>query len=119
MLGPALVVAFVYLWINVRLAAQNSGAFRTLGQPWHFGSSSAADAVARTNIELSPRVLKAAVLLICAGVALFFATSSTPNGILTFAFVMAGPSESPTRFSVSMSDFTSFICLSMSCCKAA
>ena len=33
-------------------------------------------------------------MVISAGVALFFASSSTPNGILTSAFVMAGPSES-------------------------
>ena len=74
MLCAAFVVAFLYLWINLRQAAKNSGAFRSVGQPWSFASLSRADAATQTNIELSPRLLKAAVVLISAGVALFFAT---------------------------------------------
>jgi uncharacterized membrane protein (UPF0182 family) len=74
MLCSAVVCAFLYLWINLRQAVKNSGAFRRVGQPWSFASLSRADAVTQTSIELSPRLLKAAVVLISAGVALVFAT---------------------------------------------
>ena len=74
MFCSAFVFAFLFLWINLRQAAKNSGAFRRVGQPWGFASLSRADAATQTNIELSPRLLKAAVVLISAGVALFLAT---------------------------------------------
>jgi uncharacterized protein len=74
MLCSAFVVAFLYLWINLRQAAKNSGAFRREGQPWGVASLSRADAGTQTNIEWSPRLLSAAVVLISAGVALVFAT---------------------------------------------
>ncbi len=70
----AFVFAFLYLWINLRQAAKNSTALRGVGQPWGPTPFSTADAGAQTNIELSPRLLKAAVVLISAGIALFFAT---------------------------------------------
>ena len=69
----AFVVAFLFLWINLRHAAENNGAFRRLGQPWSFASLSRADAATQTKIELSPRLLKAAIVLISAGIALFLA----------------------------------------------
>jgi uncharacterized membrane protein (UPF0182 family) len=74
MLCSAFVVAFLYLWVNLRLAAKNSGAFPKVGQPWSFASLARADARTQTNIELSPGLLKAAVVLVSAGVALVFAT---------------------------------------------
>jgi uncharacterized protein len=74
MLGAAFVVAFLYLWVKLRQAAKYSGAFRSVSQPWSIASLSRADAGTRTNIELSPRILKTAVVLISAGVALVFAT---------------------------------------------
>ena len=58
MLCSAFVFAFLYLWINLRQAAKNSGAFPRVGQPWSFASLSRADAGTQTNIELSPRLLK-------------------------------------------------------------
>jgi uncharacterized membrane protein (UPF0182 family) len=74
MLCSAFVVAFLYLWINLRQAAKNSGAFSRVSQPWSFASLSRADAGTQTSIELSPRLLEAAVVLVSAGVALVFAT---------------------------------------------
>jgi uncharacterized membrane protein (UPF0182 family) len=74
MLCSAFVIAFLYLWINLRQAAKNSGAFGRVGQPWTLASLSRADAGTLTNIELSPRLLKAAVILVSAGIALVFAT---------------------------------------------
>ena len=74
MFCSAFVFAFLYLWINLRQAAKNSGAFRSVGQPWSIASLSGADAGTQRSIELSPRLLKTAVVLISAGVALVFAT---------------------------------------------
>ena len=36
MFCSAFVFAFLFLWINLRQAAKNSGAFRRVGQPWNF-----------------------------------------------------------------------------------
>ena len=71
MFGAAFVFAFLYLWINLRQAARNSAALhgRAGGPaPW-----SGADAVAQTDIDLSLRLLKLAVVLVSAGFALLFA----------------------------------------------
>jgi len=78
MLCSAFVFAFLYLWINLHQAAKNNIALRGHGQPWGPAFLSGADAdaqtrIEQTRIELSPRLLKAAVVLISAGVALFFA----------------------------------------------
>ncbi|MFY9835479.1 MAG: UPF0182 family protein, partial [Xanthobacteraceae bacterium] len=67
MFCSAFVFAFLYLWINLRQAAKNSAGFSRDSQAWR-------DADSQPSIELSPRLLKAAVVLISAGVALFFAT---------------------------------------------
>ena len=75
MLCSAFVFAFLFLWINLNQSAKNSGAFRRVGRPWGFASLSRADAVTQTNIELSPRLLKAVVVLISVCVALFLAVS--------------------------------------------
>ena len=79
----AFVLAFLYLWINLRHAAKNaaknSAALR-VGSPWSLDLSqqpflSRTGADAQTAIELPPRLLKAVVVLVSAGVALFFASS--------------------------------------------
>ena len=67
MFCSAFVFAFLYLWINLRQAAKNSAGFSRDSQAWR-------DADSQPSTELSPRLLKAAVVLISAGVALFFAT---------------------------------------------
>ena len=74
MLCSAFVFAFLYLWINLRVAAKSSGAFRGEAQPWGPAFLSRVDAGTQRNIELSPRLLKAAVVLVSAGAALLFAT---------------------------------------------
>ena len=61
MFCSAFVFAFLYLWVNLRQAVRNSAAFRGDGP------------VAQTGIDFSPRLLKLAVGVISAGVALFFA----------------------------------------------
>jgi uncharacterized protein len=66
MFCSAFVFAFLYLWINLRQAAKNSAGFSRDSQAWRDADSQL--------IELSPRLLKAAVVLISAGVALFFAS---------------------------------------------
>jgi uncharacterized membrane protein (UPF0182 family) len=75
MLCSAFIFAFLYLWINLRQAAKNSTASRGYAQPWGPAFLSGADTDAQTRMELSPRLLKAAVVLISAGIALFFALS--------------------------------------------
>ena len=119
MFCSAFVFAFLYLWINLRQAAKDSAAFRGAVKRGGPPFLSSADAETQAGIDLSPALFKVAVLVISAGVALFFAPLSTPNGILTSAFVMAGPSEYPIHYSGSMSDFMSFIFPSICCCKAA
>ena len=78
MFCSAFVFAFLYLWINLRQAAKNSAAFRGDGQAWRLDLPRffypEPMRTRRPSIELSPRLLKAAVVLISAGVALFFAT---------------------------------------------
>jgi uncharacterized membrane protein (UPF0182 family) len=73
MFSLAFVFAFLYLWVNLRRAARNSGAFR--GGGWAGGPAflSAADAIAQTSLDFSPRFLKLAAVVLSAGVALLFA----------------------------------------------
>jgi uncharacterized membrane protein (UPF0182 family) len=78
MFCSAFVVAFLFLWFNLRQAAKNSAAFSRDGQAWRLDLRrnsllSRADTDTQPSIELSPRLLKAAIVLISAGVALFFA----------------------------------------------
>ena len=83
MFCSALVFAFLYLWINLRQAAKNCAAFhRGDAQPWRLdlpqqpflSNLSRTGTDAQATIELPPGLLKAAVVLISAGVALFFAS---------------------------------------------
>ena len=65
--GAAFVVALLYLWINLRLAARNGATFRAGG----LRSESAL--AARLGIQISPTVLKLAMGAMAAVAALFFA----------------------------------------------
>ena len=108
------VFAFLYLWINLRQAAENSGVVRQDNKPWGPAFSSGANADAQRSIELSPRVIESGRrsdqrrrrFVLCGSV-------STPNGILISVFVTADLLVFPIRFSRSMSGFISFICPSM------
>ena len=73
MFGLAFVFAFLYLWVNLRLAARNSGAFRGDARAGRPAFLSGADAVAQAGLDFSPRLLNLAVVLVSAGVALLFA----------------------------------------------
>jgi len=78
MFCSAFVFAFLYLGINLRHAAKNSTAFRGNGRAWRLELPQhsllpRADASMQPSIELSPRLLMAAVVVISAGLALFFA----------------------------------------------
>jgi uncharacterized membrane protein (UPF0182 family) len=79
MFCSAFVFVFLYLWINLRKAVKNSAVFRGDGQAWRPALLSRSDADTQTSdtqtgIGLSPRLLKAAVVLVSAGIALFLAT---------------------------------------------
>jgi uncharacterized membrane protein (UPF0182 family) len=73
MFCSAFVFAFLYLWFNLRQAVKNSTAFREDGGAGTPANSSESDALAQVGIDFSPRLLKLAVDLISAGVALLFA----------------------------------------------
>jgi uncharacterized protein len=73
MFCSAFVFAFLYLWINLRQAARISAAFRGNSRAGGPGFLSRADAVAQTGVDLSPRLLKLAIVLVSAGIAVFFA----------------------------------------------
>ena len=63
----AFVVALLYVWINLRLAARNGATFRARNL---IGESTVA---AKLGIQISPTVLKLAMAAIAAAVALLFA----------------------------------------------
>ena len=69
----AFVFALLFLWINLRQAIRNSAAFRGGGRAGRPAFLSGADAAAQAGIDFSPGLLKLAVVLVSAGVALFFA----------------------------------------------
>lgn len=73
MFCSAFAFAFLFLWINLRQAARNSAAQRADGRVARLRLLSGADAVAPPSIDFSPRLLKLLVVLVSAGVALFFA----------------------------------------------
>src|SRR5271166_4774467 len=79
MLCSAFVFAFLYLWVNLRQAARNSTALRGDGRAGGPAFLSEADAIAQAGIDFSPRLLKLAVVLVSAGVALFFALGFYDN----------------------------------------
>ena len=78
MFCSAFVVAFLFLWFNLRQAAENSAALSRDSQTWRLDLPrnsllSRADTDTRPSIDLSPRLVKAAFVLISAGIALFLA----------------------------------------------
>jgi uncharacterized protein len=79
MFCSALVFAFLYLWINIRQAVRNSSAFRGDGRARGPALWSEPDGVAQTGVGLSSRLLKLAVVLVSAGIALFFAIGFSAN----------------------------------------
>ena len=73
MFCSAFVFAFLYLWVNLRQVARNSGDFggdSSAGRPAFFAGT---DAVGQIGIDVSPRLLKLAAATVSAVVALFFA----------------------------------------------
>jgi uncharacterized membrane protein (UPF0182 family) len=72
MFCSAFVFAFLYLWINLRQATKNSGDFLG-GVRASRPALSSVNVSAHPSIDLSPRLLKAAVFLISAVVAVFSA----------------------------------------------
>ena len=79
MFCSAFVFAFLYLWINLRQAVRNSAAFRDADRAGSPAFLSGADPVAQPGIDFSPGLLKLAVVLVSAGVALFFALGFYAN----------------------------------------
>ena len=79
MFCSAFVFAFLYLWLNLRQAVRNSAAIREDGRAGRPDNLSEVDAVAQAGIDFSPRLLKLAVGVISAVVALFFAVGFYAN----------------------------------------
>ena len=79
MFCSAFVFAFLYLWLNLRQVVRSSAAFRSNGQAGIPALWSGAEAVAQAGIDFSPRLLKLAIILISAGVALLFAAGFYSN----------------------------------------
>jgi uncharacterized membrane protein (UPF0182 family) len=79
MFCSAFVFAFLYLWLNLRQAVRNSAALREDGRAGRPANLSEADGLAQTGLDFSPRLLKLAIVLISAGVALFFALGFYAN----------------------------------------
>ena len=73
MFCSAFAFTFLFLWINLRQAAGNSAALRADDHVRGPALLSGADAVAPPSLDFSPWLLKLAVVLVSAGVALFFA----------------------------------------------
>ena len=73
MFCSAFAFTFLFLWINLRQTARNSAALRPSGRAARLGLLSGADGVAPPDIDFSSRFLKLLVVLVSAGVALFFA----------------------------------------------
>ena len=79
MFCSAFAFAFLYLWLNFRQAVRNSAAFRGDGRARRPANLVDADAVAQVGIDFSLGLLKLAVFLVSAGVALFFAIGFYAN----------------------------------------
>ena len=73
MFGSAFVVAFLYLWVNVRQAGRDQAALLTGGRGGKTAASSGAPDVLLSLMELSPRLLNSATGLSSAAIALLFA----------------------------------------------
>ena len=73
MFCAAFIFAFLYLWINLRQATKDSDSMRGSVRPWSSALLFRTNTGTRTDDELPPTLVKAAVVLVSAGVALFFA----------------------------------------------
>jgi uncharacterized membrane protein (UPF0182 family) len=119
MFCSAFVFAFLYLWLNLRQAVRNSAAFRKNGRARRPANLSGADAIAQPGIDFSPRLLKLAVVLVSAGVALFFALGFYAQWDTYLRFRYGGSFGVSDPLFGSMSGSISFICPSTGCCRAA
>ena len=72
MFCAAFLFAFLYLWINLHQATKDSSTLRVDDRAWKPAFLSRTDADMQTGNELPPRLMKAAVVLVSGGVALFF-----------------------------------------------
>jgi uncharacterized membrane protein (UPF0182 family) len=87
----AFLVAFLYLWINFRQAGKDSTTFQTSARAAKPGSFSGANDLAQSIIDLSPRLVKWAIILSSAGVALLFAISFYARWDTYLRFRYGGP----------------------------
>ena len=63
MFAVAFVFVFLFMWINLRQALRNSGAFAGGDAPTQGAIISPADGADRINIDLTPRLLRAGVVI--------------------------------------------------------
>ena len=63
MFAAAFVFVFLFMWVNLRQALRNSGAFAVGGAPAQGAILSRADAADRINIDLTPRLLRSGVVI--------------------------------------------------------
>ena len=71
----AFLAAFLFLWVNLRQPTRNGFTLRGRGKTKSTEPLSEAEAFAEAGIEISPRYLNAAVILISAAIALFLAAA--------------------------------------------
>jgi uncharacterized protein len=90
MFCAAFVFVFLFLWINLRQAAKDSASFGGEGQAWTPAFLSKADAATQTGIDFPPGLLQLAVVVISAGVALFFAVGFYAEWDTYFRFRYGG-----------------------------
>ncbi len=113
MFCAAFVVALLYVWINLRLAARNGAVFGTGALTSQFAVA------AKLGIQTSPTVVKLAMGAVAAAAALIFASSLPGNGIRISAFVMADPLGRPILSSESIPGFICSVSPFMNFCRAA
>jgi uncharacterized membrane protein (UPF0182 family) len=107
MLCLAFVVAFLYLWINLHLAAKK-GAVSHEGKP-----AGLADILSKSGIQISPAELKPAIPIVSVVVAFFFAFTFYAQWDTYLRFRYGGSFGLPDPlFGVDVGP-------SMSCCKTA
>ena len=79
MFCSAFAFTFLFLWINLRQAVRNSAALRADDHARGPALLSGADRVAPPGLDFSPWLLKLAVVLVSAGIAMFFALGFYAN----------------------------------------
>jgi uncharacterized membrane protein (UPF0182 family) len=73
MFSASFVFVFVFLWVNLRQALRSCIAFREIRAGHETAFLSGADAVAQAGIDISPKFLNVAIVLVSAAVASLFA----------------------------------------------